>query len=100
METTFFLELVTCMKQVLKWVDTIGNAPNFKLIHVKLLHLYYSLSCYVFTFEFIYFIFSYFSVNVPLKEGMDDIAYETVFQPVIRYVMQFYQPSVKILISS
>ena len=38
-----------------------------------------------------------FSVNVPLKEGMDDLAYETVFQPVIQYVMQFYQPSVIVL---
>ena len=39
----------------------------------------------------------FFSVNVPLKEGMDDLAYETVFQPVIQYVMQFYQPSVIVL---
>merc|ERR1719300_1020547 len=39
----------------------------------------------------------YYSVNVPLKEGMDDLAYETVFQPVIQYVMQFYQPSVIVL---
>jgi len=39
----------------------------------------------------------YYSVNVPLKEGMDDQAYETVFQPVIQYVMQFYQPSVIVL---
>ena len=36
-------------------------------------------------------------MNVPLKEGMDDMAYETVFQPVIQYVMQFYQPSVIVL---
>ena len=28
---------------------------------------------------------------------MDDLAYETVFQPVIQYVMQFYQPSVIVL---
>ena len=39
----------------------------------------------------------YYSVNVPLKEGMDDLAYETVFQPVIKYVMQFYQPTVIVL---
>ena len=46
------------------------------------------------------FIFKFrlnFSVNVPLKEGMDDLSYETVFQPVIQYVMQFYQPSVIVL---
>ena len=46
---------------------------------------------------FIQCITIYFSVNVPLKEGMDDLAYETVFQPVIQYVMQFYQPSVIVL---
>ena len=28
---------------------------------------------------------------------MDDLAYETLFQPVIQYVMQFYQPSVIVL---
>ena len=43
------------------------------------------------------FILLVFSLNVPLKEGMDDLAYETVFQPVIQYVMQFYQPSVIVL---
>ena len=33
----------------------------------------------------------YFSVNIPLREGMDDNSYERVFQPVIRDVMHFYQ---------
>ena len=33
----------------------------------------------------------YYSVNVPLKEGMDDESYEHVFQPVIQHVMDFYQ---------
>ena len=32
-----------------------------------------------------------YSVNVPLREGMDDDSYERVFQPVIRDVMDFYQ---------
>jgi len=39
----------------------------------------------------------YYSVNVPLKEGMDDASYETVFKPVIRYVMDFYRPSAVVL---
>jgi histone deacetylase 3 len=33
----------------------------------------------------------YYSVNVPLKEGMDDLGYEMIFCPVIRDVIQFYQ---------
>ena len=51
-------------------------------------------SKYKSTFQTFYF---KFSVNVPLKEGMDDISYEHVFQPVIQSVMQFYQPSVIVL---
>jgi len=39
----------------------------------------------------------YYSVNVPLKEGMDDMSYETVFKPVIRYVMDYYRPSAVVL---
>ena len=39
----------------------------------------------------------YYSVNVPLKEGMDDASYETVFKPVIRYVVDYYQPSAIVL---
>ena len=38
-----------------------------------------------------------FAVNVPLKEGMDDMSYETVFKPVIRYVMDYYRPSAVVL---
>jgi len=38
-----------------------------------------------------------YSVNVPLKEGMDDMSYEFIFQPIMQKVMQFYRPSVVVL---
>ncbi|CAK0786536.1 Histone deacetylase 19 [Coccomyxa viridis] len=34
----------------------------------------------------------YHAVNVPLKEGMTDEAYEMLFKPVMRKVMEIYQP--------
>jgi hypothetical protein len=30
-----------------------------------------------------------YSVNVPLKEGMDDLSYELIFQPIMRQVRKF-----------
>merc|ERR1719481_1644373 len=36
----------------------------------------------------------YYSVNVPLREGIDDDSYLSVFKPVISSVVQYYQPSV------
>jgi histone deacetylase 1/2 len=33
-----------------------------------------------------------YAVNVPLKEGMDDDSYQFVFEPVMRAVMERYQP--------
>lgn len=39
----------------------------------------------------------YYSVNVPLKEGIDDASYWQVFKPVISYVMDFYQPTAIVL---
>lgn len=36
----------------------------------------------------------YHAVNVPLKDGMTDEAYAQVFQPVMRRVMEVYQPEV------
>merc|ERR1719228_2621298 len=38
-----------------------------------------------------------YSVNVPLKEGMDDISYEYIFQPIMQQVMDFFRPSVIVL---
>uniref|UniRef100_A0A182QSK7 Histone deacetylase n=1 Tax=Anopheles farauti TaxID=69004 RepID=A0A182QSK7_9DIPT len=39
----------------------------------------------------------YYSVNVPLKEGIDDQSYVQVFKPVISAVMEFYQPTAIVL---
>jgi len=39
----------------------------------------------------------YYSVNVPLQEGIDDVSYETVFKPVIERVMDMYRPTAIVL---
>jgi histone deacetylase 1/2 len=39
----------------------------------------------------------YYSVNVPLQEGMDDSSYGTVFKPVIDKVMETYRPTAIVL---
>jgi len=38
-----------------------------------------------------------YSVNVPLKEGMDDLSYETIFQSIMQKVMDFFKPTVVVL---
>lgn len=39
----------------------------------------------------------FYSVNVPLREGIDDENYQYIFLPVLRSVMTHYQPSVIVL---
>merc|ERR1712029_238559 len=39
----------------------------------------------------------YYSVNVPLKEGIDAENYDFIFKPVIKDVIDFYQPSAIVL---
>ncbi|KAK4200085.1 putative histone deacetylase [Triangularia verruculosa] len=39
----------------------------------------------------------YYAVNFPLRDGIDDAAYETIFEPVITNVMQYYQPEAVVL---
>ncbi|XP_067951694.1 histone deacetylase 3-like [Watersipora subatra] len=39
----------------------------------------------------------YYSVNVPLKEGIDDSCYLQIFKPTIRTVMEFYRPTAIVL---
>ena len=34
----------------------------------------------------------YYSVNFPLRDGIDDDVYETIFQPIMAKVMETYQP--------
>ena len=39
----------------------------------------------------------YHSINVPLKEGMDDDSYRLVFRPIVRSVVEHFQPSAVVL---
>jgi len=39
----------------------------------------------------------YYSVNVPLKEGISDPDYSYIFKGVIEDVLQFYRPTVVVL---
>jgi len=39
----------------------------------------------------------YYAVNFPLRDGIDDDVYETIFQPVMQKVMDFYQPAAIVL---
>ncbi len=39
----------------------------------------------------------YYSVNVPLRDGIDDESYHSIFEPVIEHVMQFYRPGAIVL---
>jgi len=39
----------------------------------------------------------YYSLNVPLKEGIDDQNYAQIFKPVVQSVMDFYRPSAIVL---
>ncbi|XP_063716379.1 histone deacetylase 3-like [Symsagittifera roscoffensis] len=39
----------------------------------------------------------YFSVNVPLKDGMDDVSYRSIYQPTVKAIMDHYRPNVVVL---
>ncbi|KAM7294193.1 histone deacetylase 1 isoform X1 [Ixodes scapularis] len=39
----------------------------------------------------------YYAVNFPLRDGIDDESYESIFQPLISKVMEMYQPSAVVL---
>ncbi|CDO94185.1 unnamed protein product [Kluyveromyces dobzhanskii CBS 2104] len=39
----------------------------------------------------------YYSVNVPLRDGIDDATYKNVFEPVVGRIMEWYQPSAVVL---
>ncbi|CAK7274169.1 histone deacetylase [Sporothrix epigloea] len=38
-----------------------------------------------------------YAVNFPLRDGIDDASYKTIFEPVIEAVMQYYQPDAVVL---
>ncbi|KAK6459718.1 histone deacetylase RPD3 [Scheffersomyces xylosifermentans] len=39
----------------------------------------------------------YYSVNVPLRDGIDDATYKSVFEPLISKIIEWYQPSAIVL---
>lgn len=39
----------------------------------------------------------YYSVNVPLRDGIDDDSYQSTFEPVIEKVMEWYRPAAVVL---
>ena len=39
----------------------------------------------------------YYSVNVPLHDGIDDQSYETIFKPVLDKIMEIYKPTAIVL---
>ncbi|KZL80576.1 histone deacetylase rpd3 [Colletotrichum incanum] len=39
----------------------------------------------------------YYAVNFPLRDGIDDTSYKSIFEPVIEHVMKFYQPEAVVL---
>jgi histone deacetylase 1/2 len=38
-----------------------------------------------------------YAVNFPLRDGMDDVAYKSVFEPIIAKIMEFYRPDAVVL---
>lgn len=39
----------------------------------------------------------YYAVNFPLRDGIDDVSYHSVFQPAIKAIMEWYQPGAVVL---
>ncbi|CAN8071327.1 unnamed protein product [Agarophyton chilense] len=39
----------------------------------------------------------YYSANFPLRDGIDDESYRTIFEPVMERIMEWYQPSAIVL---
>ena len=39
----------------------------------------------------------YYAVNFPLRDGIDDESYESIFTPILTKVMETYQPSAIVL---
>ncbi|CAO3669398.1 unnamed protein product [Umbelopsis vinacea] len=38
-----------------------------------------------------------YAVNVPLRDGIDDETYKSVFQPIIKHIMEWYRPGAVVL---
>ncbi|RQM08381.1 hypothetical protein DH86_00002620 [Scytalidium sp. 3C] len=40
---------------------------------------------------------THYAVNFPLRDGIDDVTYKSIFEPVIQSVMDYYQPEAIVL---
>jgi len=39
----------------------------------------------------------YYAVNFPLRDGIDDTTYKSIFEPVIQHVVDWYKPGAIVL---
>ena len=39
----------------------------------------------------------YYSINFPLRDGIDDVSYKGIFEPVIKHTIEYYQPGAIVL---
>lgn len=39
----------------------------------------------------------YYAVNFPLRDGIDDVSYKSIFEPTIRNVMEWYRPEAVVI---
>lgn len=39
----------------------------------------------------------YYAVNFPLRDGIDDMTYKNIFEPVIQHVVDWYKPGAIVL---
>lgn len=39
----------------------------------------------------------HYSVNFPLRDGIEDVSYKGIFEPVIKHVMEWYRPEAVVL---
>lgn len=39
----------------------------------------------------------YYAVNFPLRDGIDDVTYKSIFEPVIQHVVDWYKPGAIVL---
>lgn len=39
----------------------------------------------------------YYSLNFPLKDGLDDLSFENIFKPVMQKVMESFQPGAVVM---
>lgn len=68
----------------------VTNVPIIEMRYVAFYKIVYS--CIFFSSQG-----KYYAVNIPLRDGMDDESYESIFVPIISKVMETFQPSAVVL---